>query len=68
VVREKCREFRRFSRFLRKSLSKTSLNSVICEQIPYADEQGINLREQGIDSAFSTGAGIWREIDPSTPI
>ena len=26
-------------------------------QIPYADEQGIHLREQGIVSAFWTGTG-----------
>jgi hypothetical protein len=29
-----------------------------------AAEQGIFSGEQGINSAFSTGAGIWREIHP----
>jgi hypothetical protein len=56
VAREKCREFRRIGLFLRKSVSKTSANSV-SEEIPYATGQGINSREQGSDSAFSTGAG-----------
>jgi hypothetical protein len=47
--REKRREFLRFRRFLRKSVSKTSAHSAICRRIPYAGEQGIISREQGID-------------------
>jgi len=43
--------------FSAKSVSKTSANSVVSEEIPYEMGQGINSREQGIDSAFSTGAG-----------
>ena len=61
---EKCREFRRFSRFLRKSVSKTSANAKVCEQIPYADEQGIFLQALGISSAVQGIAGNLREIDP----
>jgi hypothetical protein len=38
-------------------------------EIPYAKSQGIILREQGNNSAFWTGTGIWRKIDPrSRPI
>jgi hypothetical protein len=48
--REKCREFRRFSRCFRKYIAKTSANSALCERIPYADEQGIFLPAQGINS------------------
>jgi hypothetical protein len=55
--REKSREFLRFSRFLRKSVSKTSAKPASCERIPCADEQGIISREQGIYSAFGAGAG-----------
>src|SRR5271156_6120941 len=55
--REKCREFRRFSRFLRESVSETSVDPGCCERIPCAIEQGIILREQGIISASWTGAG-----------
>src|SRR5271170_1090659 len=58
--REKCREFRRFSRFLRTSVSKTSANSAFCKRIPYADEQGIFSRRQGI---FGREQGIWLEIE-----
>jgi hypothetical protein len=64
--REKCREFRRFSRFLRKSVAKTPVDTIACEIIPYTGEQGIILREQGISSAFWAGAGIWLEIEPRT--
>jgi len=56
--REKCREFRRFSRFFRKFVSKTSANSAVCEIIPYALEQGIYSRVQGIILTYSTAAGI----------
>jgi hypothetical protein len=55
--REKSREFLGFSRSLRKSVSKTCAILGICELFPYAIEQGINSREQGINSAFWTGAG-----------
>jgi hypothetical protein len=57
LVEGKMQEFRRIGLFLRKSVPKTSANSVVSEEIPYATGQGINSREQGIDSAFSTGAG-----------
>jgi len=65
--REKCREFLRFSRSLRKSVSKTSANSEICRRIPYADEQGIISREQGIKSGFWTGAGNSAQKRPLAP-
>ena len=55
--REKCREFRRISLFLRKSVLRTCAISAICEKIPYAAEQGIFSGEQGMSSAFSTAAG-----------
>jgi len=42
----------RFSRFLRKSGSKTSANAMVCRRIPYASAQGIISREQGIHSAL----------------
>jgi hypothetical protein len=41
--------------FCAKYISKTS--AAICERIPYAAEQGIYSGKQGINSAFSTGAG-----------
>ena len=56
VARINAENFCRIGLFLRKSVSKTSANSVVSEEIPYATGQGINSREQGIDSAFSTGA------------
>jgi len=37
------------------------------ETIPYADEQGIILREQGIDSGFWTGAGNSAQNRPARP-
>ncbi|HEY3719241.1 MAG TPA: hypothetical protein VGL41_03780, partial [Roseiarcus sp.] len=42
--------FRRIGRFLAESISKTAYPSVTCRRIPYADEQGIDSREQGIYS------------------
>ena len=55
--REKSREFLRFSRLLRKSVSKTSENPVSSEIIPCANERGIISGAQGIDSGFGAGAG-----------
>ena len=66
--REKSREFLRFGRFLRKSVSKTSAKPVSCERIPYADEQGIISGAQGIDSAFGAGSREFgAKIDPCAP-
>src|SRR6202035_4318184 len=62
--REKCREFRRLSRFLQKFVSETPANTIVCERIPCAVEQGIFSRVQGISSAFWTGAGNLGKIDP----
>jgi hypothetical protein len=50
--REKSREFLGFNRSLRKSVSKTCVIPGICALIPYAIEQGINSREQGINSVI----------------
>ena len=57
--REKSREFLGFSRFLRKSVSKTCVVPGICELIPYAIEQGINSRRarESISRHYWTGAG-----------
>jgi hypothetical protein len=53
AYREKNREFRRFSRFLPKSVSKTSAESAVCKLSSCATEQGINSRQQGSNSTLS---------------
>ena len=65
--REKCREFRRISPFLRKSISKTDANTIVYKIILYADEQGIFLPAQGIIRASREQQGICREIDRRAP-
>src|SRR5271156_944755 len=35
--------------FLQKYVTKTCANSAVCKRIPYADEQGILSRPQGIN-------------------
>jgi hypothetical protein len=47
-----------------KFVSETPANTIVCERIPCAVEQGIFSRVQGISSAFWTGAGNLGKIDP----
>jgi hypothetical protein len=42
-------------------------NPVASRQIPYADQQGIILRTQGIISSFGPQQGIRRKTDPLAP-
>jgi hypothetical protein len=48
---KKSREFSPIQPFFATFVSKTFANAMVCRRIPYASEQGIFSREQGIDSA-----------------
>jgi hypothetical protein len=45
--------------FLRKFVSKTPANTIVCERIPSAIEQGIFSRVQGTIPRFGPEQGIW---------
>jgi hypothetical protein len=60
--REKSREFFRFSRFLRKSVSKTSFFPGICEEIPYGSSREFICARTELVPPFGPEQGIWRRI------
>ena len=65
AYREKNREFRRFSRFLPKSVSKTSAKSAVCKLSSLRDRTGNQFTTTGKQfRLIRPEQGIERQIDP----